>query len=400
MTRVAAGQSPRYEERQGRFEQTLREQGFAAAIVMDRRNLFYLTGTAQPCNLLVVPGRPPTLLARRVVDWVRQEAAVDRLVEGASLKAVRDELLSHGLRSGLLGLELDVIPALLYLKASEVFADFEIRDCAPGLLEQRFVKDTWELQRLRESCSMFEALHETVLAELRPGIDELSLSAAVVRALRLAGHEGHVFYRRWDAWLQPEGIVASGAAASRISGHAMTVTGVGLSAALPWGASTRVIEPGDTVVLDLGLNKAGYHGDMSRTYVAGKANDTVREIAAAVRSCQDAAIAAIRPGTPASEVYEAARNAMAGTRWEDCFQGYGTERGEYIGHGVGLELDELPVLAPHDSTVLEKHMALAIEPKIITPHAGAVQLEDTVIVTDNGCEVIGTVPRQLFEVPS
>ena len=395
---LSPGEGPRYEERQGRFEQELEAKGFAAGIVMERRNLLYLTGTAQPCNLLVVPGRPPTLFARRVVDWVRHEAAVDRIVEGASLRAVRDELLSLGIRSGLLGLELDVVPAQLYLKAADTFAEFELRDCAPSLLEQRLVKDDWELERLRESCGMFEALHETVLATLRPGVDELSLSAEVARALRRAGHEGHVFYRRWDAWLQPEGIVASGEAASRISGHAMTVTGVGLGPALPWGASTRVVEAGDTVVLDLGLNKAGYHGDMSRTYVAGKANDTVVEIAAAVRSCQDAAIAAVRPGARASEVYEAAREAIAGTRWEDCFQGHGAERGQYIGHGVGLELDELPVLAPHDSTVLEKRMALAIEPKVITPHAGAVQMEDTVIVTDDGCEVIGTVPRQLFEV--
>jgi Xaa-Pro aminopeptidase len=391
-------ESPPFRERLVRFEQDLEEHGLAAAIVMERRNLLYLTGTAQPCNLLVVPGRAPTLFARRVVDWVRHEAAVDRVIEGASLKAVRDELTSLGVLFGSLGLELDVIPALLFLKASEVFADFQIRDCAPALLEQRFVKDEWEVERLRESCRMFEALHETVLAELRPGVDELSLSAAIVRALRLAGHEGVVFYRRWDAWLQPEGIVASGDAAARISGHAMTVTGVGLSAALPWGASTRVIEPGDTVVVDLGLNKHGYHGDMSRTYVAGEANDTILDMAAAVRSCQDAAIAAIHPGARASDVYEAARSAMAGTRWEACFQGYGAERGEYIGHGVGLELDELPVLSPRDSTLLAKHMALAIEPKVITPDAGAVQMEDTVIVTDDGCEVIGTVPRQLFEV--
>lgn len=397
-TAHTAIESPSYAGRIDHFQQALEEHGFAAAVVMERRNLLYLTGTAQPCNLLVVPGRRPTLFARRVVDWVRQQAAVERVVEGASLRAVCEELAASGIRAGALGLELDAIPAQLYLKSVEAFPDLNIRDCSPLLLEQRLVKDEWELERLRESCRMFEALHETVLRELRPGLTELALSASVVRALRNAGHEGVVFYRRWDAWLQAEGIVASGTSASRISGHAMTVTGVGLTPAFPWGASMRVIEDGDTVVADLGLNKAGYHGDMSRTYVAGEASVRVRDMAATVRACQDAAIAAVRPGARASDVYEAAHRTVAGGRWEPFFQGYGTEQGEYIGHGVGLELDEPPVLWPRDSTVLAPHMALAIEPKIITPDAGAVQIEDTVFVTDDGCQVVGTVPRELFEV--
>jgi Xaa-Pro dipeptidase len=372
--------------------------GLVAAIMMDRRNIFYLAGTGQPCILLITPGHPPILYARRVADWVRAEAAVEQIHEATTLRPAVEHMRQIGLGRGRIGLELDVLPSRLYLKAREVLAGFEIEDVSTSILDQRMVKDEFEQQQLRRAAAMFEALHQTVLGNLRPGMRELDIAADVVRSLRLAGHEGISFYRRWDAFLQPEGIVASGTNLSRISGFAMTVTGVGLSRALPWGASERVLRDGDSVVIDLGLNRAGYHADMSRTYVVGKAGGLTKEIFAVVLECQQAAIKAIKPGVFAQDIYAAALKVVAGTRWERHFQGYGTEQASYIGHGVGLDLDEPPLLAYGDSTPLQVGMALTAEPKLIGSDFGASQIEDTLLVCQNGAEVIGTVPRELFEV--
>lgn len=377
------------------FADALAGAGQAAALVSHPRGLFYLTGTAQPANLLVVPGAPPTLFARRFGDLVRREAAVERVLDGAGFGAVRHELERLGAAGGPVGMELDVVPASLYLKAREAFG--EIADCAPLLLALRARKDPDEVAALGAAADLFEAVHEAIVAHLRPGIAEHELAGEVQRALRRAGHDGVIGQRRWDAALQPEGALASGEHLATISGGPVTVSGVGLSRAVPFGASARRIEDGDLVNIDLGLRRAGYHADMARTYVLGEPPDDVAELGRVVRRLEDACIAAVRPGALASEVYDAGVAHARDEGVEDVFQGYGDTRGPYVGHAIGLELDESPVLGPGVGVALEEGMVLAIEPKLISPAFGAVNLEDDVVVTAGGCELLRErVPRALL----
>ena len=219
-----------------------------------------------------------------------------------------------------------------------------------------------------------------------------------MRGLRRAGHEGVIFQRRWDARLPAEGALASGDNLTTMSRGPITVTGVGLSEAFPMGASKRRLERGDLVNVDLGLNLAGYHGDIARTYAVGELPDGIAPLATACREIQDVALAAIRPGVSSESVYDAALAAARRLGVEDSFMGYGELKGPYIGHGIGLELDEPPVLGPGVDTPLEAGMVLAVEPKLISPAFGAVNIEDDVVVTADGCELLGDLPRSVFVV--
>ena len=247
---------------------------------------------------------------------------------------------------------------------------------------------------MRESVALFDAVHAALCEFIRPGIAEHELAGEVERALRRAGHDGIVFQRRWDAKLAMEGGLASGENLSTISRGPITVTGVGLSESFPMGASRRRLERGDLVNIDLGLNRAGYHGDMARTYAVGELPAGVEELAGKCRELQDVALGAIRPGVLAHEVYDAAREAADRLGLADVFQG----GGPYIGHSIGLELDEPPVLGPGIETPIEEGMILAVEPKLISPAFGAVNIEDDVVVTADGCEVLGDLPRAVFVV--
>jgi Xaa-Pro aminopeptidase len=382
-------------DRLARFATALGEAGVDAALISHPQDLFYLAGTAQPCNLLVLPGREPVLFARRFGALVRSETWVDRVRDGAGYRAVAAEL---GLGPGRLGMELDVLPAALYLKAAEAFPSFEILDCSAALLELRAVKDDAEVEALRAAAALFGAVHEAIAAHLREGVAEHELAAEVQRALRRAGHAGLVAQRRWDAALQPEGMLASGPNLATISGGPVTVSGVGLSRAVPFGASDRRVARGDLVNIDLGLNLAGYHADMARTYVVGSASETVAALAAKVRAVQDACLSAIRPGVTAGDVYAAGLDVARAAGVEDVFQGYDGTHGPYVGHGIGLELDEPPVLGPGASARLREGMVLAIEPKLISPAFGAVNLEDDVVVTADGCALLSDLPRSVFVI--
>jgi Xaa-Pro aminopeptidase len=394
---ASAERAGRHARRLSAFGDVLGDAGFAAAVVSHPRDLFYLTGTAQPCNLLVVPGEPPLLAARRYGDLVREQAAVDDVIDAAGLRPFAERLAELGVE-GPLGLALDVVPAALATKASTTFGDREIADYSPLLMEQRAIKDEHEIEQLRRAVGLFDAAHAAMLEHTRPGIAEHELSAEIARGLRRAGHEGHVFYRRWDANLQPEGLLASGPNLARISGHAITITGVGMSPALPFGASDRRLERGDLVVIDMGLNYRGYHGDMARTYAVGEAPARAAGLIEALRAAFDAAVDATRPGAPASAPYEAAVRACEEHGVAQWFQGYGADRGSYVGHGVGVELDELPLLAAGQTMPLAAGMVLAIEPKVISPEFGGLDIEDTVLVGESGAERLSSLPQELFVV--
>jgi Xaa-Pro aminopeptidase len=162
------------------------------------------------------------------------------------------------------------------------------------------------------------------------------------------------------------------------------------------GASRREIQHGDLVNIDLGRNRAGYHGDMARTYAVGELSDGIARLAEICLELEDVALAAIRPGVTAESVYDVTRAAAERLGVLDVFQG----GGPYIDHGIGLELDEPPVLGPRDGTVLEEGLVLTVEPKLITPDFGAVNIEDDLVVTSDGYEILGSLPRCLFVVGS
>ncbi len=382
-------------DRIGTFAAALADAGMAAALVMNPPDLYYLAGTGQPCNLLVTPGREPVLFARRYLELAQRSSRVERVIPGAGFSAVAREA---ELGDGPLGMELDKLPAGLVARAQKAFPEREIVDCAPLLLAQRAVKDAGEVEAMRASVRLFDALHEAMCEHLRPGIAEHELAGELDRALRRAGHEGVIFQRRWDAKMAMEGALASGENLVTFSRGPITVTGVGLSESFPMGASDRRLEHGDLLLIDLGLNRAGYHGDMARCYAVGELPDGVEPLARACRDIQDAAIEAIRPGVAAHAVYDAAAEAAERLGVADYFQGYGDLRGPYIGHGIGLELDEPPVLGPGVETPIEEGMILAIEPKLISPSFGAVNIEDDVVVTADGCEILGDLPRSLFVI--
>ena len=381
----------------------LREAGIDAALLLHPADVFYYTGTRQPANLLVPAdgALDPTLFVRRARDFVEREIAAlgfppAWVADGQSFREVAARLTALGLSDGALGTAEDKLPAALHRALARALPGWELRDVAPLVLAQRMVKDAGEVALMRRACALFAAAHEAILATARPGASELEVALAAYAALRAAGHEEQIAMRRWDGYMPPGGVLVSGENLWQISGLAYTVTGVGISPALPFGASTRRLAPGDLIVFDVVTNYRGYHGDTARTYVVGKPTAEQRRAFDACRDVYRATVAALRPGVTAEGLFAAARAAAAATPHAPYFMGYGDKQGTYIGHAIGLEQDEPPVLAPRVATELRPGMTLAIEPKFIIPGFGAVDVEDTWLVTEDGCEVLHEQPNELF----
>jgi Xaa-Pro aminopeptidase len=239
-----------------------------------------------------------------------------------------------------------------------------------GLVEQlRLVKDASEIAMLRESASRLSPVADAVFGAVRAGRMEREVAGVLERALREAGYERPAF----------DTIVASGP-----------------NAALPhYRAGRRILEHGDLVVLDFGGVLDGYCSDLTRTVAIGSPSAEARRLHAAVYAAQEAAVAAVRPGVETTSVDAAARSVLQEQGLGDAF-GHGT------GHGLGLDIHEEPRITRQRTDVpsipLEPGMVFTIEPGAYLPGFGGVRIEDDVLVTETGCEVLTSVPRELLSL--
>ncbi|NPV91666.1 MAG: aminopeptidase P family protein [Firmicutes bacterium] len=380
------------------LQQKLVEMDIDAAILVLSRDVFYYTGTSQPSILLVTPA-DYRLFVRRALPFVLAETWVDpgRIVYPGDFKEVLAGLKPAGIVRGRLGLELDVIPASLYLRLVRMFSEFEPVNISDQILRQRMRKDTGEVELIRAAGGMVTRGHQRVLESLREGMTELELAAEVEDAHRRAGHEGAFAMRNFDFFMS-RGPLSSGENLFRVSGFANTITGVGLSPAMPAGPSRRVIEKGDTVIIDIPTCCQGYHFDETRTYVLGRASGGVRALYSALREISDQAAGALKAGARVKDVYDTASTCASRLGVSDYFLGLAPNKANFIGHGIGLELNEPPVLFAGSDFELPESTVTTIEIHLTHPEHGAVKLEDTVLVTDAGCEFLSSTPRELFEV--
>lgn len=385
----------------GSLQEKLSRENLQGAIITYSRNILYYTGTAQPAWLVVTP-LDYVLSVRSGHDFAVREAFIpqDRIREERKLDRVvaRCFAAGEGPGFGRIGVESDIWTWDQSRRLLSILPDKEFVNLSPLLLEQRKTKDPGEIRSLRKACDVIHKGHGAVLECLREGITELELAAAVENAHRLAGHEGIFFIRQPD-FVMGRGPLSSGPDLFRISGVVYTITGVGLSPAVPAGPSRRRISRGDIVVVDIPVLVEGYHGDQTRTYVAGRADGAVQALYDDLRRIADDLIESIHPGLPASEISRRAFVKAQELGRGKPFQNFGNgRRSRIIGHGVGLELNEPPILSDYDHSGIPENAVLALDIHMMEEGLGVVKLEDMILVGKKGNEILTKTPRILFEI--
>lgn len=382
------------------LQQRLAAGGLDAALLVYSRDVLYYTGTAQPSCLAVTPN-DYTLYVRSGFDFALRDVFIprERLAEERRLEKVLAGLLT-GLagKPPRVGAELDIVTAEQLEALRKAAPGVEFVNVSPVTLEQRKVKEPAEIGKLRRACDAIHAGHEAVLATLREGVTELELAAAVENAHRLAGHEG-VFFIRLPDFFMSRGPIGAGPNLSQISGVVYTITGVGLSPAVPAGPSRRPIGRGETVVVDIPTLVEGYHADQTRTYCIGKAGQDVHALYNDLTAVADHLVGALRPGMTGRDVYRLARQKAGELGREAEFMSFGAGKASRIlGHGIGLELNEPPILSEHDTSAIPEGCVVALDLHMMPEAGGVVKLEDMVLVGRDGNEILTKTPRRLFEV--
>jgi len=353
-------------DRAPRLRGRLPEADCDGLLVTDVTNVRYLTGfTGSAAMLLVAPDELLFVTDGRYRDQATDQlaaAGVDARIEiGRTSDEQRAHLSDPGKAVGRLGLEAEHVTwAQEGRFRSEWFEGAELVATEGLVQELRQVKDEGEVARIEAASAMADAALAAVRHRLGEGATEAEVALELEWQMRRLGAEGPSF----------ETIVASGPNGARPHHR----------------AGPRRITEGDLVVIDFGALVDGYHSDMTRTLMIGEPSETQARMFEVVASAQAAGVAAVRSGTAAQDVDETCRSVIRDAGWEDAFL-HGT------GHGVGLDIHESPrVSTTADATLADGHV-VTVEPGVYLAEHGGVRIEDTVVVTPDGCRPLTRAPK-------
>jgi len=360
-----------YSGRQQRLREALRSSRLDSLLVTHLPNIRYLCGfTGSAGTLLITPASSIFFTDGRYTDQAREQVQGARIVIKRKLplaavaqQFARRQRESRSIRLGIEGQHMSVEArgALSALLPRHV----RLREAPPLVERARMIKDAEEIALIGEAVGVGAGLYHHALAAIGPGIREVEVAAKMEYAARTSGAEGMSF----------ETIIASGP-----------------RSALPHGrASSTPIEPGGFVVCDFGVILHGYCSDRTRTVYVGAATAEARRVYDAVLESQLAAIDAVGPGVAVGKVDRAARRVLEKKGLARYFT-------HSTGHGVGLEIHEAPRLAQGQQEILRPGMVVTIEPGVYLPGKWGVRIEDMVVVTERGCEVLSPTQKEFIAV--
>lgn len=381
------------EERILRLQVRLEEEGIDGALFVYPVDVYYLTGSRQHAALWVPAQGAPVLLVRKSYARARTESVVEDVrpfPPSGELPSFFGESVKR------IGLTYDVMPVQQYQFYANLLKGKEFLDISALNRKLRSVKSVWEIGQLRTSAKMLCGAFAGVPDILRRGMRELDLAAEFEYLLRKSGSDGYLRIRAFHQEIV--GIAVAGANAALPGCFDGPVTGKGLSTAAPYGPSRDPIREGEPIFIDFGLIYNGYIVDMTRIFVFGELDPEMKRAFETSLEIQTWLAENLKPGKICEELFSGAAAMADAAGLAEKFMGYPGEQAKFVGHGVGLELDELPVIAQKFKAPLLAGQTVAIEPKFVFPGKGVVGIENTFAITNGACERLTDFPDHVVSL--
>lgn len=386
-----------FQQRQQLLQDEMRKRGWSGFLVTQNVDIYYYCGSMQTGYLFIPTDGEAIYLVRRSLMRAEEEAAAAVEALG-SLKTLGERLRARcaGVDAAAVeplrvAVELDVLPVQLYLRLQTALPGAVWEDGSLLVREQRMIKSPDEVTAIRAAARVVDDALEAVIPHIREGMAEVELMALIEHQLRLRGHQGLMRMRAYNSELIT-GMVASGASAAVPTYFDGPAGGTGLHPSSPQSSGRALIRRGDPILVDIGCTIDGYLIDQTRTLVIGDVDPELQRAYDVAEEVLRATEARLQPGTIAEHLYLLALDQVQEAGLSAHFMGYGADQVKFLGHGIGLEIDELPVLAKGFKYPLAPGMVIAIEPKFTFPGRGVVGIEDTYLITEGGYEKL-TVSR-------
>lgn len=378
--------------RQSKLQQFIREQGFDGLLVSSNANLYYVAGAVY-AGYAYVPAEGDTLfLVRRPVGIEHPQVVYIRKPE-----QIVDALTAAGIaKPSRIALELDRLPYNMAKRLQAALNVETVFNGSPILSQSRSVKTPCEVELLRQSGIRHSNSYQRIPSVFEVGMTDVEFQIEMERVLRCDGCLG-IFRISGESMELYMGNVLSGDNADTPTPYDFAMGGEGLHTSLPVGCNGTVLRYGNTLMVDMNGNFTGYMTDMTRSFRIGDVPQLALDAHQLSIDIHNRLREAIRPGFTAAEAYNLAAAMVADAGLDDYFMGHRQKAG-FIGHGVGIEVNELPVLAPRSKDVFRAGNVIAIEPKFVIPGVGAVGIESTYLVTGSGLECLTEFPEELADL--
>lgn len=384
---------PELKMRRDKIRVLMVQQEIDAALIACNVNLIYTYGRVVSGYLYLPLNAPARLFIKRPNN-----------IEGEHIHPIRkpEQLPDLIKECGLplptkLMLEGDELSFTEYSRLAACFPETEVVSCGTSLIRQaRSIKTNIEIEMFRRSGAAHTKAYEQIPSVYQPGMTDRQLSIEIERLMRLEGCLGifRVFGQSMEIFM---GSLLAGDNATAPSPYDFALGGEGLDPSLPGGVNGTLLQAGQSLMVDMGGNFNGYMGDMSRVFSVGKLPEKAYAAHQTCLEIQEAVTATAKPGTVCENLYNTAIEMVTKAGFADYFMGV-EQKAKFIGHGIGLEINEMPVLAPRMKQELEPGMVFALEPKIVLPGIGPVGIENSWVVTTDGLEKLTLCKEEIVEL--
>jgi Xaa-Pro dipeptidase len=382
-----------------RFQDLLKTRGVDGALIMQKVALYYLSGTDQNAVLWVPASGEPLLMVRKSLERAKQDAAMGQIIPLSNPSDAAEAMRDHsGALPRRLGLEMDILPVKIYQSYANLFPDADMVDISPLIRSVRMVKSSYEISCIRKAAQIADQMYDQVPEFLEESKTEIDLALRAEAFYRRHGHAGLNRMRGFNME-SVYGHIMAGANAAVPSASPGPTGGCGPGPYLSQGAGQGKINPHEPILIDYTSNVSGYISDQTRIFSKGELPEKFHQAHQVMLDVEEALCREGKPGVASKHLYDLAIRIVEDTEWSQTFMGY-PEPVPFVGHGVGLELDEWPIIGKGSEHVLEKDMILALEPKVIFPGEGVVGIENTFLVTEQGLEKLNHFPDKIMILSS
>ena len=395
---VASEYTPKDEllQRINGLKAKMAEEGVDFAVIMQNADLFYFSGTIQKGVMVIPVDHDPFLFIERSLERVTAETPLE-VTPIRKEKEIKEILQKKGLLRGRGGMELDVVPVSVFERFKKSTGHEEFVDITPLIRELRIIKSPFELDQVKKSGRIISRVFEKARDVVREGVRELDIDAELVAEGRRYGHQGFLRMRGFNQEMMNL-YVTTGASSTIPSAADVPISGLGLSAAIAQGSGLKQVEKGVPVLVDYGGGYNGYITDETRAYVVGEMKERFRKPYEVTREIVEETTAFGREGVDCTEIFERIYERVKKAHLEDHFMGFGEGQVSFVGHGLGLDINELPVITARHKRLLREGMVFAFEPKFIFPGEGSVGIEVDFITRKDGLERVTDYPIDVVYV--
>ncbi|HIJ88598.1 MAG TPA: aminopeptidase P family protein [Desulfuromonadales bacterium] len=373
------------EYRCSKLQEYMASASLDAVIIVQNADLFYFTGTVQSGNLYIPASGQPLYMVRKDAARARMESGLKEVIPFTSLKDMPKILAEYGYcEPKRIGLELDVLPVNFFERYRALYPGAVFSDATPLIRKVRMIKSHYEIHLMKDAADQLDLVYRRAREIIAVGMTDLDVAAELEYTLRKAGHQGLIRMRGFNTDVC-YGQVFSGTDSAVPAYMDAPLGGMGLNPSFGQGVGLKRIEPNEPVIVDIAGCVDGYLCDQTRVFSVGAPSDRLRRAYDDMLQVQAVMTDTAEVGLSWGELYTMCHSCAVGMGYIDSFMGAKGAQVSFIGHGLGVELDEYPFIARgYDQMTLDVGMVFAFEPKVVFPGEGAIGIENTFYLSNEG----------------